>query len=116
MLKTFPLSFTDAFGVPHPAAVAMVSSVNQQASMLVSADGVESAGYAALTYQVRFWHNEAARVAGAQSQMFTLDGMMGVMTLAGDAALLPSSDWTDACRAHFEAVVAPTLKPAESAS
>ena len=116
MLKTFPLSFTDVFGVPHPAAVAMVSSVNQQASMLVSTDGVESAGHAALTYQVRFWHNEAARVAGAQSQMFTLDGMMGSMSITGDAANLPRAEWAEACRAHFETAVLPTLAEVQYAN
>ena len=113
-MNTFPLPFTDAFGVPHPAAVAMVASVNQQASLLVDTNGVEATGYAALTYQIRFWHSEAARVAGAQPQMFTLDSMMGVMTLAGEAALLPSSEWAEACRAHFETVVVPALPPWES--
>ena len=113
-MNTFSLSFTDAFGVPHPAAVAMVASVSQQASLLVDANGVESTGYAALTYQIRFWHSEAARVAGAQPQMLSVDGMLGVMTLAGDAALLPSSEWAEACRAHFETVVVPTLPPLES--
>lgn len=112
----FPLAFTDAFGVPHPAAVAMVASVNQQASLLVDANGVESTGYAALTYQIRFWHSEAARAAGAQPQMLSVDGMLGVLTLSGDAAMRPRSEWAEACRAHFETVIAPTLSPAESAA
>ena len=115
-MNTFPLSFTDAFGVRHPAAVAMVASVNQQASLLVDANGVESTGYAALTYQVRFWHSEAARASGAQPQLIGPDGQYGMFTLSGDAAVRPHSEWGEACRAHFETVVVPTLSPAESAT
>lgn len=111
-MKTFPLAFTDAFGVSHPSAVAMIASVNQSASLSVDTAGVETAGYAALTYQVRFWHSEEARAAGAQPQMFAGTDMLGVQTLSGDAALLPREGWLDACRAHFETVIVPTLKAA----
>ena len=110
-MKTFPLSFTDAFGIAHPNAVAMVASVNQQAAINIDSAGVETDGYSALTYQVRFWHSEEVRAAGAQPQMFTHDGMMGVLQLVGEAALLPRAEWVDACHAHFETVIAPTLKP-----
>ena len=110
----FPLAFSDVFGVPHPAAVAMVSAVNMQRSVSIGVDGSESVGYSALTYQVRFWHSEAARVAGAQPQSLGPDGQYGMFALSGDAALLPASDWAEACRAHFETVVVPTLPPLES--
>ena len=111
-MKTFPLSFTDAFGIAHPNAVAMIAAVNQQAAINIDTAGAETDGYSALTYQVRFWHSEEVRAAGAQPQMFTHDGMMGVLTVTGEAALLPRTGWLDACRAHFEAAIAPTLKPA----
>lgn len=118
----FPLSFADVFGVSHPNAVAMVSSVTQQASVFVDTEGVSTAGHATLTYQIRFWHSDAARVAGAQPQMLASVGPSSgypnpaPTQLTGEAALLPPSEWAEACRAHFETVVAPTLKPAESAS
>ena len=112
----FPLSFSDVFGVPHPAAVAMVSAINMQRSVSIGADGVESVGHSTLTYQVRFWHSEAARASGAQPQLIGPDGQYGMFTLSGDAAVRPHSEWGEACRAHFETVVAPTLSPAESAS
>ena len=110
-MKTFALAFTDSFGVPHPEAVAMIASVNQQGSSTIGVNGTETAGHSSLTYQVRFWHSEAVRLAGAQPQMLTIDGMMGVLTVTGEAALLPRAEWAEACRAHFEAAVVPTLKP-----
>lgn len=112
----FPLSFSDGFGVPHPAAVAMVSAINMQRSVSIGEDGVESVGHSTLTYQVRFWHSEAARASGAQPQLIGPDGQYGMFTLSGDAASLPAAEWAEACRAHFETVVATTLSPAESAT
>ena len=124
MLNTFTLSFTDVFGVPHPNAVAMISAVSSQGSVMYGSDGTESAVSGSLSYQVRFWHSEAARVAGAQPQNLTTGGpsigptgsMMGSMTLTGEAANLPRAEWAEACRAHFETAVVPTLSPAESAT
>ena len=116
----FPLALTDAFGVSHPSAVAMVSTVVQQASLSVDNDGNSTAGYATLTYQIRFWHSEAVRVAGAQAQILAANSPsvgypnLAVMQLTGEAALLPPSEWAEACRAHFETVVVPTLPPLES--
>ena len=112
----FPLAFSDVFGVPHPAAVAMVSAINMQRSVSIGVDGTESVGHSTLTYQVRFWHSEAARASGAQPQLIGPDGQYGMFTLSGDAAVRPHSEWCEACRAHFETVVAPTLSPAESAT
>ena len=116
MLNTFTLSFTDVFGVPHPNAVAMISAVSSQGSVMYGSDGTESAVSGSLSYQVRFWHSEAARASGAQPQLIGPDGQYGMFTQSGDAASLPAAEWAAACRAHFETVVAPTLSPAESAT
>lgn len=112
-MKLFPISFTDIYGVDHPDAVAMIASVSQQASISISEDGTENVGYTALNYQVRFWHSEVLRVAGAPAQFYTTGGPyagasgmpVGVTQLTGEAALLPHSEWAEACRAHFEAAV-----------
>ena len=123
-MKTFQISFTDIYGVEHPNAVAMIAAVSQQASVSIGEDGTERDGYAALNYQVRFWHTEALRVAGHPAQPYAANGPYmgasgaagGVLQLVGEAALLPSSEWCEACRAHFETVVVPTLSPAESST
>ena len=112
----FPLSFSDVFGVPHPAAVAMVSAINMQRSVSIGVHGTESVGHSTLTYQVRFWHSEAARASGAQPQLIGPDGQYGMFTLSGDAASLPAAEWAAACRAHFETVEAASLKPAGAAA
>ena len=113
----FTVSFIDIYGVPHPEAVAMVSSISMQASANISEAGEAQSGYSTLSYQVRFWHNEAARTAGAQSQMFVAplvgDGLIPIaMSLSGEAALLPAEQWAAACQSHFETVVIPQLPSA----
>ena len=124
MLNTFPLSFTDVFGVQHPNAVAMISAVSSQGSVMYGVDGAESAVSGSLSYQVRFWHSEVARVAGAQPQNLTTGSpsigangiAIGSMSITGDAANLPRAEWAEACRAHFETAVLPTLAEVQYAN
>lgn len=116
-INRFTVSFIDVYGVPHPEAVAVISSISMQASVNVSDAGEAQPGYSTLSYQVRFWHNETARTTGAQAQTFVAplvgDGLIPIaMSLSGEAALLPAEQWAAACQSHFETVVIPQLPSA----
>ena len=63
-------------------------------------------------------------MAGAQPQNLTTGSpsigangiAIGSMSITGDAANLPRAEWAEACRAHFETAVLPTLAEVQYAN
>ncbi|MGL5538786.1 MAG: hypothetical protein ACRDC0_16415 [Aeromonas veronii] len=66
----FSASFTDVYGVEHPDGVCMVSSVNRAQNSYFDNAGETTSSNDSCSYQIRYWHSEAARAAGARHQEY----------------------------------------------
>jgi hypothetical protein len=67
---TFTTSFIDVYGVEHPAAVCMISSMNRTDSVQFGAEG-EGKIVPQVYYLVRFWHSAKTKSQGSRQQEFS---------------------------------------------
>lgn len=66
----FSANFTDVYGVQHPEAQCMISSVSSSNAAYFDHDGESNNQSASCSYQVLYWHSKAAKNEGARPQEF----------------------------------------------
>lgn len=99
----FTASFTDAYGVEHPAAQCFVASVNRSTNATFGAPGEATVEGTNINFQVRFWHSEATKAAGARLQDFVdKNGMTNFSFTANEVA---DADLVQACVNYFNTTV-----------
>lgn len=111
----FPANFTDAFGVQHPAAQCMLTTLSLSNSAYFGSDGDATASNGSCSYQVMYWHSQAAKDKGALPQEFIDSGRNSTfyVTDVADVAALGMADAMEKCQQHFLKEVAPKMIEAE---
>ena len=98
--EIFTASFTDIYGVEHPEGVCMISSVNRTQNSYFGDGGEATSSSDSCSYQVRYWHSEAARTAGARHQEYLNESGYNTFTVIGEVGD-DSSVIIEKCQAHF---------------
>lgn len=96
----FQASFTDVFGVEHPAAQCMISSISTSSNLYFDNEGGTTSSQQHCNYQVRYWHSPEARAAGARPQDFMDANLVNTMYIS-DSEILSGSDMVSSCKEHF---------------
>ncbi|HHO0939115.1 TPA: hypothetical protein ACRTTK_003154 [Aeromonas hydrophila] len=96
----FKANFTDAYGVPHPEAECMITSLSRSSSAYFEQDGTASNTSSSCNYQVLFWHNKAAKEAGALPQEFVDAGRNSSFYIP-ETAELTMDEAIVKCQEHF---------------
>lgn len=97
---TLTTSFVDMYGVEHPAAVCMISSMNRTDSVQFGADGVGQI-VPQVYYLARFWHSIKAKNLGARPQDF-IDPVTGQNSFYLPSPVGQTNDELLAeCQTHF---------------
>lgn len=96
----FVASFTDAYGVAHPAAQCFVTNISQSSNASFAAPGESSLQSGSVNYQVRYWHSPETKDAGARNQEFIDKNGMANFNFA-PADDLVAGGLVQACVDHF---------------
>lgn len=96
----FQASFTDVFGVEHPAAQCMISNVSTSTNLYFDHEGRSDNSQQYCNYQVRYWHSPETKAAGARAQDF-MDANMANTMYINDATVMVGDDVIAACKEHF---------------
>lgn len=96
----FAASFTDVFGVEHPSAQCMISSVSTSSNLYFDNEGASTSGQQYCNYQVRYWHSPETKAAGARTQDF-MNADMATTLYINDAEPVSGADVIAACKEHF---------------
>ncbi|MCD8548388.1 MAG: hypothetical protein LRY38_08240 [Aeromonadaceae bacterium] len=107
---TFEATFTDAYGVEHPAAVCAIAAISRTESCHFTSD-LATAGETTANcyYSVRYWHNAEALASGAKDLLYSDKEGIGQLQFAftGDKTL---TELLSDCQAHFIAILAGTAQ------
>lgn len=103
--QIFQAAFTDIYGVPHTAAQCMVSyfSANNNVSFDNAGESDNQSG--TCSYQVRYWHSQEAKNAGARPQEFMNESMNNTFYAEMDLNATNEELMTK-CQEHFLAEIA----------
>lgn len=98
--QIFQATFTDVYGVPHANAQCMIAYFSANNNVYFDDAGESNNQSGTCSYQVRYWHSQEAKDAGARPQEF-MDANMA-NTFYAEVDLNATNDELMAkCKQHF---------------
>lgn len=105
----FTVSFTDIYGVEHSAAKLFVSNIGRSTTTNFNEKAEFSNQSTNVNYQLRFWHDDAARLDGAKTQVVTSKTGQTTFYINAIDADVTMVELEALCEQHFIDSVLPTL-------
>lgn len=96
----FKATFTDVYAVDHVDAQCMISSVSQSSNAYFGKDGESTSGSSSCSYQVLYWHSQAAKDSGARPQEF-MDYNLNTSLYMESEAGATLAETIAKCQEHF---------------